>query len=104
VEAPPMSGKLTRIAYRQLIAEDIQWLESHPRTLERDHIISIVRESERYYYEDAQDEVVREAREQALRPLSKDEEMRITLALDEHSKFFAVERVNRMLVKRKAHP
>lgn len=64
-----MSGKLTRIAYRQLIAEDIVWLEVQPRTLERDHIIAIVRESERYYYEDAQDEAIKAAREKALRPV-----------------------------------
>jgi hypothetical protein len=35
--------KLTKAAYEQLIAEDLEWLLKQPRTLERDHIESIVR-------------------------------------------------------------
>ena len=53
-----MSGKVTRLAFQQLIAEDIAWLEKQPRTLEREHIIMCVRESERYCYVDAQDDEV----------------------------------------------
>lgn len=63
-----MSGKVTRAAFQQLIAENVAWLEAQPRTLEREHIIEIVRESERYYYEDAQDEAIKAARMRALRP------------------------------------
>lgn len=40
-----MSGRLTRHAYEQLIAEDLEWLEKQPRSLERDHIAVVLRES-----------------------------------------------------------
>jgi hypothetical protein len=70
-----MSGKITRLAFQQLIAEDIAWLEAQPRTLEREHIIGIVRESERYYYVDAQDGAISAARGRALRPLEQHERM-----------------------------
>lgn len=99
-----MSGKLTRIAYRQLIAEDIGWLEALPRTLERDHIISIVRESERYYYEDAQDEAIREARERALRPLEDHEILRLDEAFTRSGPLITAETVDAILDRRKAHP
>lgn len=69
-----MSGKITRLAYQQLIAENIAWLEAQPRTLEREHIIGIVRESERYYYVEAQDGAIKAARAKALQPLDKREE------------------------------
>jgi hypothetical protein len=69
-----MSGKVTRGAFQQLIAEDIAWLEAQPRTLEREHIIGIVCVSERYYYDEAQDEAIKAARVQALQPLEKREE------------------------------
>lgn len=46
-----MSRKLTREAFRKLIAEDIAWLEQQPRTLERDHIIMALQESERFHYD-----------------------------------------------------
>ncbi len=72
-----MSGKVTRAAFQQLIAEDIVWLEAQPRTLERDHIIMCVREAERYYYDEAQDEAIRAARGRALRPLEQHERMLI---------------------------
>lgn len=72
-----MSGKLTRAAFQQLIAEDIAWLEAQPRTLEREHVIQAVREAERYYYEDAQDEAIKAAREKALRPLDPTERMTV---------------------------
>lgn len=41
---------LTRDAYRNLIQEDLAWLESVPRTLERDHVIAIVNASEDHEY------------------------------------------------------
>lgn len=40
-----VTGKLTRSAYEGLIAEDLAWLRSLPRTLERDHVIRIVEQS-----------------------------------------------------------
>ncbi len=46
-----MAMKLNREAYERLIAEDIAWLESMPRTLERDHVIEIVKSSPRFQYE-----------------------------------------------------
>lgn len=45
-----MSSKMTKKAYEQIIAEDIAWLEKQPRTLERDHIIEIVKRSPGYEY------------------------------------------------------
>lgn len=38
-----MSSKLNRHAYEKMIAEDIAWLEKQPRTLERDHIVEVLR-------------------------------------------------------------
>jgi hypothetical protein len=46
-----MAHKLTRLAFRQLINEDIAWLEQQPRTLERDHILMALKESERFHYD-----------------------------------------------------
>lgn len=43
---------LTRDAYRNLIRENLVWLESLPRTLERDHVIAIVKASEGHEYGD----------------------------------------------------
>ena len=40
-----MSGKLTRSAYENLIAEDIKWLLEQERTLERDHILDVLMDS-----------------------------------------------------------
>lgn len=45
-----MVSKLTHDVYQKLIDENIAWLESMPRTLERDHIIGIVKDSVRFYY------------------------------------------------------
>jgi predicted chitinase len=45
-----MAGKLNQHAYERLVAEDIAWLEKQPRTLEREHVIGIVRESVAFYY------------------------------------------------------
>ena len=43
-------GTLNRAAYERLIAEDIAWLEAQPRTLERDHVVAVLRDSARLYY------------------------------------------------------
>lgn len=40
-----VSGKLTRSAYENLIAEDIKWLLEQERTLERDHILDVLMDS-----------------------------------------------------------
>ena len=53
-----MGTKLNRRAYRQLIQEDLDWLESMPRSLERDHIIQIVKASEFYEYGDDREETI----------------------------------------------
>ncbi|HAM42001.1 MAG TPA: hypothetical protein DCP69_11920 [Candidatus Omnitrophica bacterium] len=34
---------LNREAYQRIIEEDIGWLNTHPRTLERDHIVHVLR-------------------------------------------------------------
>lgn len=45
-----MTSELNRSAYEQLVREDLEWLRSQPRTLEREHIEMIVRWSvERIY-------------------------------------------------------
>ena len=46
-----MSTKLTRSAFRELIEQDIAWLLAQPRTLERDHIEHILKDTERAYYD-----------------------------------------------------
>lgn len=38
-----MSGIVTSAVYRELIQDDIDWLVEMPRTLERNHIIEILR-------------------------------------------------------------
>lgn len=45
-----MSGRLLRHAYEKLIAEDLEWLAKQPRSLERDHIAAVLRESTAYTY------------------------------------------------------
>lgn len=37
--------KMNRASYEQLIAEDVAWLLAQPRTLERDHIETVLRAS-----------------------------------------------------------
>ena len=54
-----MSSKMNRHAYQQLIDEDIAWLEKQPRTLERDHIALIVRQSVDAEYPDRIHELYR---------------------------------------------
>ena len=42
---------LTKEAYEKLVAEDIEWLDKQPRSLEREHIALILKDSPRLYYE-----------------------------------------------------
>ena len=46
-----MTTRLFRDAYEKLIEEDIAYLNGLPRTLERDHILEIVRRSTFFEYE-----------------------------------------------------
>ena len=43
-------SRLTRDAYARLVEEDLAWLRSLPRSLERDHVIEIVVASVDIYY------------------------------------------------------
>ena len=45
-----MTMKLNRLAYAKLIEEDIAWLKTIPRTLERDHIILVLQVSPEHEY------------------------------------------------------
>ena|SRR5688572_21499065 len=45
-----MPSKLNRPAYERLIQEDIEWLLTMPRTLEREHIEALLRDSANVYY------------------------------------------------------
>ncbi len=47
-----MSMKINKSSYITLIEEDIAWLEKMPRTLERDHIIAILKLSPVREYDD----------------------------------------------------
>jgi hypothetical protein len=42
--------RLNKLGYQQLIDEDIAWLEKIPRTLERDHIIAVLKASVDHEY------------------------------------------------------
>ena len=42
---------VNREAYQKLIDEDIEWLLKQPRTLERDHIVSVLKNSVERLYE-----------------------------------------------------
>lgn len=46
-----MSMRMTRREYERLVAENIAWLKTMPRTLERDHILTILDEAVRYEYD-----------------------------------------------------
>jgi hypothetical protein len=51
-----MSGKVNKPTYEQLIQEDINWLTKNTEdTLERRHIIAIVKDSVNSYYTPAGD-------------------------------------------------
>ena len=45
-----MPTTLNREAYQKLIDEDIAWLERQPRSLERDHVIDVLRASVEHEY------------------------------------------------------
>ena len=52
-----MGMKVNREAYQKLIDEDIEWLLNQPRSLERDHIVSVLKNSvERIYGKEKMDE------------------------------------------------
>ena len=40
-----MGMMINREAYQKLIDEDIEWLMKQPRSLERDHIVSVLKNS-----------------------------------------------------------
>ena len=46
-----MEMKVNREAYRKLIDEDIEWILKQPRSLERDHIVSVLKNSVEWYME-----------------------------------------------------
>lgn len=45
-----MPTRLNRWAYQKLIDENIAWLKTMPRTLERDHILMILDKAVEYEY------------------------------------------------------
>jgi hypothetical protein len=45
-----MAGRLNRWGYQQLIDGNIEWLLKQPRTLERDHILEIMKQAVIYEY------------------------------------------------------
>jgi hypothetical protein len=45
-----MPTRLNQDAYQRLVDEDLAWLREQPRTLEREHVELIVRDSVRLYY------------------------------------------------------
>lgn len=62
-----MTTRLNRQAYQQLVDEDVAWLEKQPRTLEREHVILIVKSSVGWLYDpfpeiDAKDKRIEELR------------------------------------------
>lgn len=46
-----MGTTMNKQAYQKLIDENVEWLLQQEKTLERDHIISIVKNSVTFYYE-----------------------------------------------------
>lgn len=45
-----MSLTLNKSAYARLIEEDIEWLLKQPKTLEREHIVAVLKESIDSFY------------------------------------------------------
>lgn len=45
-----MSMRLTRVAYKKLIDQDLEYLKKQPRTLERDHVLVILDKAVEYEY------------------------------------------------------
>lgn len=50
-----MGTKLNKNGYSKLIAEDIEWLLDQPRSLERDHIHDVLKESINLIYDNAKE-------------------------------------------------
>lgn len=73
-----MGGTLTRSAYEVLIKEDIEWLLKQPRSLERDHIITVLKASPKNEYEDKH--AIERLRD-ALREITEDARQRCTQSL-----------------------
>lgn len=46
-----MASKLNKLAYEKLIEQDLEWLNKQERTLERQHVECIVRESTFFNYD-----------------------------------------------------
>ena len=52
-----MGMMVNREAYQKLIDEDIEWLLKQPRSLERDHIVSVLKNNvEQIYGKEKMDE------------------------------------------------
>jgi hypothetical protein len=62
-----MGTTMNRWAYEKVVAEDIAWLLIQPRTLERDHIEQVLRDSPRHLYPPAHPLVPLDAEHQAMR-------------------------------------
>jgi chromosome segregation ATPase len=77
--------KVTRSAYEELIQEDIDWLMKQPRTLERDHIILIVKQSPEVEY-DIADKIERLERELEIVTTTRDEAIEETKRRSERLK------------------
>lgn len=45
-----MALTLNKTAYSKLVEEDIEWLLKQPRSLERDHIVAVLKESVNLLY------------------------------------------------------
>ena len=56
MEMKQMSIKMNKNAYIKLIQEDIDWLMKQPRTLEREHIYQVLKQSSDRIYNDEVDE------------------------------------------------
>lgn len=80
-----MTMKVTRSAYEELIQEDIDWLMKQPRTLERDHIILIVKQSPEVEY-DIADKIERLERELEIVTTTRDEAIEETKRRSERLK------------------
>ncbi len=47
-----MGTTMNKTAFEKLIQENLDWLERQPRSLEREHIKEIVKQSVQFYYPD----------------------------------------------------
>jgi hypothetical protein len=46
-----MAGTMNKATYEKVIAQDVEWLEKQPRTLEREHILKVLEWAVRYEYD-----------------------------------------------------